>query len=125
MSNIDRAVDMLLEEDSVNDMAVAIHHETYLEQRWVRLKEVCLLHNAGLITPSPQIIRTVQELEALDPDTVVLPANHRFPESAESLLYMFKDPFADEYVDIPLPAVVVASGERVRACREALEGETT
>lgn len=58
--------------------------------------------------PAPQLIRTPAELEALDPDSIVL------DRSGHLLTHRDR-----------LPAVVVASGEHVRACREALEGETT
>ncbi|MEJ6549867.1 hypothetical protein PQI66_09955 [Corynebacterium sp. USCH3] len=75
------------------------------------------------ITPAPQIIRTPAELEALDPETIVqrppqYPGQHSRTEHASDLLYIVQRWGTDKH----LPAVVVASGERVRACREALEG---
>ncbi|MGP9622551.1 hypothetical protein ACT3S7_06170 [Corynebacterium sp. AOP34-AQ2-28] len=71
------------------------------------------LADAGLLAPDPQIIRTPAELEALDPDTLVLDA------AGYTVRY------GSQVGRWDLPAVVVASGEHVRACREALEGETT
>lgn len=70
-----------------------------------------------------QIIRTVEELEALDPDGIVVPsAPEGFEHDAtrvDNLLYVvsrwgWKD---------RLPAVVIATGAQVRAAREALEEE--
>lgn len=56
--------------------------------------------------PAPQIIRTVEELEALGPDTLVMSRNG--------------------YLDLAedngrIPAVVVATAAQVRAARKALE----
>lgn len=75
-----------------------------------------------LEAPAPQIIRTVEELEALDPLTVVYTPNRDSPVFVGDFVAdIHYDP---DYAD-DLPAVVVTSGEHVRACREALEGETT
>lgn len=83
------------------------------------------LSDDGCLVPDPQIIRTAQELDALDPDTVVQPPQNEQGEwpraiSAESLQWAMRT-----WNWKPFPAVVVAEGEHVRACREALEGETT
>ncbi|MGP9622223.1 hypothetical protein ACT3S7_04480 [Corynebacterium sp. AOP34-AQ2-28] len=66
-----------------------------------------------ILAPDPQIIRTPAELEALDPDTLLMSQGKACAWTARSL------------VGTDLPAVVVATAEHVRACREALEGETT
>lgn len=71
----------------------------------------------GHLTPAPQIIRTVEELEALDPDTVVWPARHYGPYAVGTLT---PDPF-DTYWTPPLPAVVIRDGAEVRAAQKALE----
>lgn len=76
---------------------------------------------AAALTQAPQIIRTVEELEALNPDTVMWPARHYGPYEVGTIA---PDPFNPDWTP-PLPAVVVATGSHVRACREALEGETT
>lgn len=55
---------------------------------------------------TPQIIRTVEELEALDPDTLVM--------SRKGYLAHAED-------NIRIPAVVIATGEQVRAAQQALE----
>lgn len=67
--------------------------------------------------PDPQIIRTVEELEALDPETVVWPARHYGPYAVETIA---PDPF-NPYWTPPLPAVVIATAAQVRAARKALE----
>ena len=57
----------------------------------------------------PQIIRTREELAALDPDTVLFTwGNMR----AQTWLHTFED---------DLPAVVIATGDTVRAARQALK----
>lgn len=77
--------------------------------------------------PAPQIIRTVDELEALDPDTLVCSVGHNdhgdLARAARYILFAYGDALPPGRW--PLPAVVVASGGQVRACWEALEGETT
>lgn len=78
------------------------------------------LADSGLIAPDPQIIRTVEELEDLDPDTVVL---DRIGETYPVRAYLTAGSTERAWRESDLPAVVVASGEYVRACREALEGE--
>lgn len=78
----------------------------------------------GHLTPAPQIIRTVEELEALDPDTVMQPPLDElglWPNamSARSLKWSMRT-WDLKY----LPAVVIVPGEQVRAARKALEKET-
>lgn len=57
------------------------------------------------LTTAPQVIRTVEEQEALDPDT---------------LLMSRKGYIADAVDNIRIPAVVVATADQVRAARKAL-----
>ena len=74
------------------------------------------LEDAGLLMPDMQIIHTVEELEALDPDTVFMNtwgdlfdvSNVRAGINTEDFPYYF-------------PCSVVASGGQVRAAREAME----
>lgn len=64
-----------------------------------------------------QIIRTVEELEALDPDTLV--GTHR---EIVSTTFGAGYILAAAYLgDLTFPMVVVASGDQVRAAREAME----
>ena len=68
---------------------------------------------------NPRIIRTVKELEALDTDTVVLAKGQDLCDVRivlEERRHFGWEP--------DLPVVVVATGEQVRAAREALEKET-
>ena len=106
MSNFDRAVKAL------NDVDEAIDHLADNEAY------VTALEAAGLLMPDMQIIRTVEELEALDPDTCTL---DRFGD------FDFAKAWIDEngkmfvgHVDF-LPAVVFATGDQMRAAREAME----
>ena len=106
MSNFDRAVKAL------NDVDEAIDHLADNEAY------VTALEAAGLLMPDMQIIRTVEELEALDPDTCTL---DKFGD------FDFAKAWIDEngkmfvgHVDF-LPAVVFATGDQMRAAREAME----
>lgn len=58
----------------------------------------------------PRIIRTGEQLDALDPETLILIT--RLPAGYAAWMM---DPRYD------LPAVVIASGDQVRAARKALE----
>ena len=72
---------------------------------------------------SPRIIRTVEELEALEPNDLLVPtASEGFEYEAvraDSLLYVVSRWGRKDR----LPAVVVATGAQVRAARKALEQE--
>lgn len=70
---------------------------------------------------APQIVRTIEELAALDPETIMQRYDNvsgRWPrvESAADLLYAASH-WSWSHC---FPAVVVATGEQVRAAREAL-----
>lgn len=58
----------------------------------------------------PQIIRTIEELEALDPDTVI--------ETLDGARVSVS--LARRWSDLHIPAVVLATGEDRRAARKAL-----
>lgn len=64
-----------------------------------------------------QIIRTVEELEALDPDTLLVTVNES-AHNPRTIMYWIKFAGLDY-----LPAAVIANGAQVRAAREALEHE--
>ena len=106
MSNFDRAVKALNDVDDYIDHLA--DNEAY----------VTALEAAGLLAPGTQIIRTVEELEALDPDTVFMNTwgdlfdanNVQAGINTEDFPYYF-------------PCAVVASGGQVRAAREAMEKE--
>ena len=108
MSNFARAVKTL------NDVGEYID---YLEGN---IAYVTALEAAGLLAPDAQVIRTPEELEALDPDTCTLDKYGDFD---------FAKAWIDEngkmfvgHVDF-LPAVVFATGDQVRAAREVMEKE--
>lgn len=103
MSNIDRAADIIQERmDNVRD------EPSYSDDNDDHAREASHdLDRAGLLTPDPQIIPTDDDYEALDPDSLVLDRKGRVTTPTN----MWR-----------VPAVVVATGEHVRACREALEG---
>lgn len=77
------------------------------------------LDRAGLLAPTPQIIRTVKGLKALDEDSVVL-SPHR--DDPTVVLHFIEEIDYDPGYADDLPAVEVATGSHYRACREALEG---
>ncbi|WP_312979574.1 hypothetical protein [Corynebacterium sp.] len=79
------------------------------------------------IEPAPQVIHKPAELEALDPDTLLSTvAENDHGDLARSARMIRKCYLTDDNTPAwPLPAVVVATGEYVRACREALEGGAT
>ena len=75
------------------------------------------LLEADLLAPDVQVIRTAEELEALDPDAVTINnagaierVDNWLGESGKSY------PLSKWH----LPAVVIATGEQVRAAREAM-----
>lgn len=82
------------------------------------LDYVRALRQEGLLAPAPQVIRTAEELEALDPDTVLV-RDVGLVNSAAGIVYQIKfQTFGRSSI---FPSVVVATGESVRAAREALE----
>ena len=105
MSNFDRAVKAL---DGVDE---AIDHLAD------NSAYVTALAAAGLLAPDLQIIRTVEELEALDPDTRLLTATG---SALTPRGVRFWTDFSDQ---TELPAMVIATGDQVRAARKALEKE--
>ena len=106
MSNFDRAV------KSLNDVDEALGHLADSEAY------VSALKTAGLLMPDVQVIRTVEELEVLDPDAVTI-NNAGAIERADNWLGESGKPYP--LSKWCLPAVVIATGEQVRAAREAME----
>ena len=109
MSNFDRAVKAL------NDVDEAIDHLADNEAY------VTALQAAGLLMPDVQVIRTPEELEALelvDADAIVLASEAGAVRTVRALAAMHR--LGSMW---GLPAVVIASGNQVRAAREAMEQE--
>ena len=77
------------------------------------------LADAGLLVPEPHIIRTRDELAALDPDTLV--AMNPITKG-HATAYVWS---ADTALRVNLlwhaPMVIIATGDHVRAARQALE----
>lgn len=79
------------------------------------------LDDAGLLAPDAQVIRTREELEALeldDADAVVLASEAGAVRTVRALCAMHR--LGRGW---GLPAVVIATGGQVRAAREAMEEE--
>ena len=77
---------------------------------------------AGLLVPPARVIRTMEDLKALDPDTALT----LYPWEGATIwkASYFQKRFEDTgYIPPDLPAVVIATGEQVRAALEALEEE--
>src|SRR5699024_3019400 len=109
MSNFDRAVKAL------NDVDEAIDHLADNEAY------VTALEAAGLLAPDNKVIRTPEELEALareDANAVVLASEAGAVRTARALAAM------RQHGSVwGLPAAVIATGDQVRAAREAMEEE--
>ena len=80
------------------------------------------LATEGLLAPELRIIRTRDELAALDPDTLLFPA-YQFANGWESCNQKSAFRAVAAYrLDLTFhgPAVVIATGDQVRAARRAL-----
>ena len=78
------------------------------------------LTKAGLLAPEPQIIRTVDELAALDPSTLLATRGLVAALPLEILWLLDSPPESVLSHDDLLPAVVVATGNQSRAAQQAL-----
>lgn len=111
MSNFEKAVEVLREayrEPSMSPVHACDIMATALEA-------------AGLLAPDVQIIRTEEELEALelnDADAIVLAGEAGTVRTVRALCGL-----RELVYGWGLPAVVIASGAQVRAAREAIELE--
>ena len=109
MSNFDRVVKTLNYVDEVIDRVAG--NEVY----------ATALEAAGLLMPDAQIIRTPEELEALelnDADAVVVASEAGVVRTVRALAAMHR--LGSVW---GLPAVVIATGAQVRYAREAMEEE--
>ena len=71
--------------------------------------------------PAPQIIRTVEELEALDPDTLLIRSAQDW---ADPQIPMLATEWASDWEIEPdgiFPLATIATADQVRAARKALE----
>ena len=81
------------------------------------------LAKTGLLAPVPRVIRTREELAALDPDALVvtdLAFTHGWESRGQKYVYRAADAHR---LDLAWqgPVVVITPGEQVRAARQALE----
>ena len=106
MSNFDRAVKALNDVDVIYGALVG--NENY----------ATVLKERGLLAPDLQIIRTQEELEALDPDTCTL---DKFGDFDFAKAWIDESGKMFEGHVAFLPAVVFATGDQVREAREAME----
>ena len=107
MSNFYRAIKVL------NDVDESLDHLADNEAYASTLK------TAGLLMPDLQIIRTQEELEALelvDADAIAVASEAGAVRTVRALAAMHRLGSA-----WGLPAVVIATGKQVRAAREAME----
>lgn len=112
MNNLGRAASLLDDHDLDFDYGSG-HHPRNIERAQA-------LADAGLLTPDPQIIRTIEELEAIDPDTVVVLMQGGIAFTG-GIIAASNAGYDEESA---LPAVVVATGAQVRAARTALQEDT-
>lgn len=80
-----------------------------------------MIRTDARIPAPPRIIRTREELAALDPDTVLATRGLVSSLPLEILWHLDSPPESVLSHDDLLPAVVVATGDQTRAARQALE----
>lgn len=97
-----------------------VYADEYVKQHMTPLEVTRALADAGLLVSEPKIIRTRNELAALDPDTVLMTTDLFDPLTP---VWDWLDGKGNPArgTENGLPAVVIATGEQVRAARQALE----
>ena len=78
------------------------------------------LADAGLLAHEPQIIRTRDELEELDPDTLLRGRYEGDDWHQHVRNLQYRNGTWRQGIEYALPSVVIATGEHVRAARQAL-----
>ena len=115
MSNFDKAVEI------IGELATEYGQPGGDELFGLDEDAALALKTAGLLAPDARVIRTPEELEALelvDADAVVLASEAGAARSVKALWEMCRAGGM-----WGLPAVVIATGKQVRAAREAMEKE--
>ena len=79
------------------------------------------LADAGLLAPEPKIIRTREELTSLDPDTLLYGRYEGYDSHLNVADLQYLSGNWRPEVERALPAVVIATGDTVRAARQALK----
>ena len=88
---------------------------------WAPEKALRYLVSGNLITTPPRIIRTREELAALDPDTLLYGRYEGYDSHLNVADLQYLSGTWRPEVERALPAVVIATGDTVRAARQALE----
>ena len=107
MSNLEKSSRLLQDWADMHSLDVDMYHAARK------------LLEAGLLAPDVQVIRTVEELEALeldDADAIVLASEAGVVRTVRALAAMHR--LGSVW---GLPAVIIATGAQVRAAREAME----
>lgn len=112
MSNFDKAVEI------IGELATEYGQPGGDELFGLDEDAALALKEAGLLAPDVQIIRTPEELEALDPDAVTVD-NEETIENANMWLDDSGKPYPHD--ERFLPAAVLATGAQFRAALEAME----
>ena len=110
-TNIERAVNIVRRELDIS----------YGELNGTVEDAVQALSDVGLLRvniPAPQVIRTVEELQALDPETVLGVWN---PALDMGCIFLTAGELVREPTDPRIRWAVIATAEQVRAARKALE----
>lgn len=110
MTNIYRALFVISE----------VYDDEYVRQHMTPLKVTQALADADLLAPDPQIIRTRDELAALDPDTVLMNTD-LFDPLTPVWDWLDGEGNPARGTESGLPAVIIATGKQARAARQALE----
>lgn len=116
MTNIDRAAEVVAREYATPDLWKSTVDPSVL------IAQALADATPPLLMPDPQIIRTVEELEALDQETIVqrraqYPGQYSRTETAGDLAYVVRRWGTTTH----LPAAVVTPAAQVRVARKALE----
>lgn len=101
-----------------------VYADEYVRQHMTPLKVTQALADAGLLAPDPQIIRTADELAALDPDTVLMTTD-LFDPLTPVWDWLDGEGNPARGTENGLPAVVIATGDQARVARQALEAPSS
>lgn len=92
--------------------------DEYVKQHMTPLKVTQALADADLLAPECRIIRTREELAALDPDTLV--AMNPITKGHATAYVWSADTALRVNLPWHAPLVIIATGEHVRAAQQAL-----
>lgn len=99
---------------SILDLEVIYRHGLTDAERAEVLR---MIRTDARVPAPPQIIHTLTDLEALDPDTILVDSAGPYTAGA-AVGAIYEDDYEDRDY---LPAMIVAPGEQILAARQALE----